>query len=134
MGLSEQPSRGSHGRKQLEYTHSEMGNDTIKEDIAPICKSGTGVLSEQVETTSYQSAGFKSGLGGNSSFKDRQSDPHLGGRLLQHYRQSSSQSRFNSKMISRPHYDSRKRDNSATNIGEREKHGSLHKPKEIVFN
>ena len=53
MGLSEQPSRGSHGRKQLEYTHSEMGNDTIKEDIAPICKSGTGVLSEQVETISY---------------------------------------------------------------------------------
>lgn len=51
MGLSEQPSRASHIRKPLEYNHSEIGNETIKEDITPIGKSG--VLSEQVETTSY---------------------------------------------------------------------------------
>lgn len=129
MGLSEQQSRTSHMRKQQECDQSEMGIETVKED-ATAGKQG-GVLSEQVETNSYTSAGFKSGLTGGtlSCFKDRQSDPQLS-----HYRQSSSHSRFNSKLISRPHYDSRKRDNSATQINAREKSGSLSTKKQILFN
>ena len=115
-------------RKNPEYQSEKRAKD----DSLP---KQDGVISELVETASYASAGLKSGLAA-SSFKEGQSHTQLGGgRQLKHYRQSSSQSRFNSKLISHPHYDSRKRDNSATqillNAGDRD---GLMKKKEILFN
>ena len=62
-------------RNDLEQT-SEMW--TVQENN----RQGKGVLSEQLETESYNSAGFKSGFA--SSFKDRQSEQAI--RVKPQYR------------------------------------------------
>ena len=67
LGLSDMQSRANI--KKNEYDQSELGNETMKDNMT----AKQGVLSEQVETNSFNSAGFKSGLtgGASSCFKDR---------------------------------------------------------------
>ena len=70
LGLSDMQSRANI--KKNEYEQSECGNETVKDNMT----AKQGVLSEAVETNSFNSAGFKSGFtgGASSCFKDRQSD------------------------------------------------------------